>query len=126
MMTNQELIRETSNTMIEYLPKLQKGISDMCDSFRKGMEKEGLHLFPSILDGINWVIRAIEGLNKITENMLPKIEDIYKVIVEMLNSFERRDFVLLTDLFEYEINPFLAEIEIINQEYNDKNVVGRR
>lgn len=108
---NQQLIQETKQSVYEYNPRLITGIEQVCNFIQTGKETEGLSLLSKVLEGIQWTIQAISGINKITPNCLPNEELIFDHINEMLSGLEMGDYVLVTDLLEYEILPFLNQVQ---------------
>ncbi|MCQ2022251.1 hypothetical protein [Clostridium butyricum] len=94
----------------DYLKSLKKGIVDCVNCIQEGNEVEAMKLIPLIADGIDWIINVVRVTKDAQKNEL----DIYKInshLEEMIYAMENEDYILVGDLFNYEILPILNEIE---------------
>ena len=100
---------EVLNSVNEYLEILKNGISNMCELIQSGKEKEGINLIPQLADGIGWVIDAV----RVTKDVQKKEIDITGLndyIEESVEALENEDYILVGDLFNYEILPIIETI----------------
>lgn len=104
-----KLVSETIGSIIEYLPNLLEGCKVMIQDFQTGNEAAALDRLPLVLEGLQWVLDAIVGI-KNNGHVLNCDEGILTVhLQEMAGALEIADYVLLADLFEYEIVPILEQ-----------------
>ncbi|MCA0971574.1 hypothetical protein LCM20_13285 [Halobacillus litoralis] len=98
-----EIVTETINTLKFYLPNLIEGTKSTAEKFQAHKDSEALKVLPNIVEGIDWVYQAIAGIQK--NGGLPKIdlEELSSILPETLRAIEVKDYVLLSDLLEYEI-----------------------
>lgn len=101
---------ETLCSVNEYLVKLKDGIKKIVNYIQEGKEHEAIQIIPNAAEGIDWVIQAI-NLTKDAQKEEIAIDDINDHISEMVDAFENDDFILVGDLFEYEILPILDRVQ---------------
>ena len=89
------------------MPRLIEGVSDLASNFQEGKEAVGLKKLPEIFDGIQWIIEALTELKKVCIDLQFSEEDITKVFREFEGALQIRDYVLIGDLLDYEIKPYL-------------------
>jgi len=102
------LINETRESLLEYIPKLLDAIDKMVTDLQTGKDS-WIPLFESFLEGISWTIEAIQGIKNVNANVLTMIDmkGLNAQILEMKQALEQQDFVLLTDMLQYELKPLL-------------------
>ena len=94
----------------EYIENVINAIEKMTDNFYKEENKEGCNLVARISEGLEWIIKALRltndiiNLNDILDEMTEKFND----IVEAL---ENEDYILVADIFKYEIKVLLENIK---------------
>lgn len=105
---------ETLRTASEYILNLKSGIKTASENFQNGNEEEGNNLVPLIADGINWVTQVLE-LTKDVHKEEVNFDELNNKLEEIVEAIEFRDFILVGDLFQYEILPEVENMEeIIN------------
>jgi hypothetical protein len=114
-----ELIQNNINFLKEYIPKLIAGIEKEVDLLIKNDETLAFDLFQNIAEGLEWTIRSISSIENFGYINDLKLDEMNKVLHEMEESFQKKDFVLLADLLQYEV----AEILVCWQE-KLKNIDG--
>lgn len=99
----------------EYLERLVVGTENIAKKLRGDLIEEGVKDILDFSEGLLWMIDA-EALFKqngiLVEN---KMEKINEFLEEINSSLEREDYLLVADLFEYEIAPYFASLQGINQ-----------
>lgn len=100
---------EVLNTANEYLDNLKKGVSDISELIQEGKEQEGINLIPQVADGLQWLIQAV-NLTKDVHKKEINIKEIDEHLAEMVEALENEDYILVGDLFNYEILPILEKI----------------
>lgn len=105
----EQLIKETLQSCREYLPKLIAVVANTAGYIQSGNEAEGVCLMPSVFDGLQWVTDAIRGIQQNGFNLEIDLQSITERFKELEGALEIRDYVLIADIFEYEIGPTLEE-----------------
>lgn len=105
----EQLVRETMESCLDYIPKLIKAVSETAEKIQSGNEAAGIRLMPPVFDGLQWVMEAIQGMQRNGFLREINLEGLLKQFKELENALEIRDYVLIADLFEYEIGPVLED-----------------
>lgn len=107
-----ELIQSNISFLKDYIPKLIAGIENEVDLLIQNNETLAFDLFQNIIEGLGWTIRSISNIENLGYIKGLKLDEMNRVLHEVEQSFQRKDFVLLGDLLQYEI----AEILVCWQE----------
>ncbi|MCL5781231.1 MAG: hypothetical protein M1119_10135 [Firmicutes bacterium] len=102
-----ELIKETLQSCQEYMPVLISAVGDAAFLLQSGDEARGVQLVIKIIDGLQWVIDAVQGVQQNGFSLNIDITDIAVHFQQLESALTIRDYVLVADLFEYEIAPTL-------------------
>lgn len=106
----EEIIKDT----IEYTDKLIKVMDEATNSFYNGNDKEGLTFIHNISLGIDNVLKIYISFNEDKEEV---INELNLKLNELVDGIENNDYILVADILNYEIKPFMLnireEIEII-------------
>lgn len=101
---------ELLNDYNTYIQKIPKGCLVIADLLRTEQLNNAFESIKDFAEGVNWSVEA----NKIlAENNLLKTINFNKIqdfLIEINQGLEIQDFVLVADLFEYEISPFFEEV----------------
>lgn len=106
-MNNEFEILVTAN---EYIDNLKNGVNKVAHCIEVGNEEEGISLIPLIADGIEWLLKVID----LTKNIHEENIDTTKIsgkLCEIVEALENEDYILVGDLFNYEISDILEEIQ---------------
>ncbi|ATP39073.1 hypothetical protein CSE16_02995 [Solibacillus sp. R5-41] len=105
------LIIETIESYNMYVEKVPVGAEYIANSLREDNVNEALKAIKDFSEGILWLSEASKLLkvNGVTANL--NIEKIQEFLIEINNGLEIQDYVLVADMFEYEIAPFFLELE---------------
>lgn len=105
------LAHETITTLEEYIPKLINGINSAVDEFRAQKEDKALNLMVSIIEGLQWMIQVISKTEYIFAGSGFNIDEnrINALFAGLCDAMENQDYVLVTDILEYEVIEFLDE-----------------
>ena len=87
---------------------LKKGVISVFELIQEGKEQEAINIVPQVVEGMQWIIQVVE-LSKEAQKEEIQLEGINDHIEELIEAFENEDFVLVGDLFNYEILPILEE-----------------
>ncbi|AZR73894.1 hypothetical protein BBF96_11140 [Anoxybacter fermentans] len=114
-----ELVIEGLIEGINYLPRLLEGLNESSLSFREGKQNKGIKLFEQSIDGLNWVNHILVGLDvyilsmdqfqKNSGNYHEDKAGFEQIIKELMTAWENEDYVLISDLIEYELIPNLEK-----------------
>ncbi|AVQ44414.1 TPA: hypothetical protein ACX96Z_000775 [Clostridium sporogenes] len=106
---------EALRTASEYILNLKNGINTAAENFQTGNDEDGTNLVPLIADGINWVAQILE-LTKDVHKEEVNFDELNNKLEELVEAIEFQDFILVGDLFQYEILPEIENMEkIINK-----------
>ncbi|WP_100401662.1 hypothetical protein [Bacillus sp. FJAT-42315] len=106
---DQQLIIDNIAFLKEYIPKLIVAVEQEVDFLVKNEETEALQLLPSIFEGLEWTNRSVSSLQALGYMTEADIEERKGLLEEMEQAFQIKDFVLLSDLFEYEVLEWLKK-----------------
>lgn len=99
---------ELLKTVDEYAAKLKIGILECSKLFQSGQTSEGSESVITIIEGLQWIIDAIALTVDIQKEPIDSVE-INSKLYEIIDAFKNEDYILIGDLFEYEILPILTE-----------------
>ncbi|SDP56433.1 hypothetical protein [Clostridium gasigenes] len=103
---------EVFNTAKEYIERLIVGINETVEFIQSGNEKKGVEMIPLIGEGIEYIINVI-ALLKIELKEEETIENLNTQLEEIIGGIENGDYVLIADIFKYEIIPIIEDIKIM-------------
>lgn len=101
---------EALKTGNEYLDKLIDGVKKVVTYIEQGEEEKGIGLIPSIADGIEWILNLVNLTQEVHNGSIAG-GDIHEKLEEIVEGLENEDYVLVGDLFNYEVLPILEEIQ---------------
>lgn len=107
---------EVLNTLCSYMYSLKKGMGSAINKFQSGKENEALNLMPLIIDGMQWTVQALTLTQDVYEKKID-LNELNQKLEEIVEAMENQDYILVGDLFEYEIIPILENIHDIVKEY---------
>jgi hypothetical protein len=97
---------ETLQSVREYMVRLHSGIKEAAECFQNGDYSKGAELTTQISEGIEYIIKAMTLTSDLFENHID-IEEIIEKLNEVVGAFQNEDYILIGDLYEYEINPII-------------------
>lgn len=99
----------------EYLRKIPNGCTQIAEFLKVDNIDEALIMIADFAEGVDWLFNVATLLK---ENSIAVNFDV-SVIHEFLNEINEglniQDFVLVADLFEYEIGPHFENLDLISQ-----------
>lgn len=95
----------------EYIENVINAIEKMTDNFYKEENKEGCNLIASISDGLEWIIKALKLTNDII-NLNEVLDEMTERFSEVVEALENEDYILVADIFKYEIKVLLENIKV--------------
>lgn len=101
---------ETLKTVSEYMVNLLGGINKAVEYFQAGEDRKGYDLIPLIADGIQWISEALTVTKDIHKQDF-NLQNINEKLIEIVEAMENGDYILIGDLFQYELTPILEDIQ---------------
>ena len=107
----------------QYIIKLINAIENAVKAFKQQKEDEGLKLLIQIIDGLSWVIETMVNLMPVLQEhrLDADPEKINVLLRELLGAMENEDFVLISDLLEYEVLEILSSWKSVIEKATVKN-----
>lgn len=109
-----EFIVEVLETGKRYLPRLKTGLKIASLYFQGRQEDVGSVAFLDVLDGLEWLGRLMDKKQLLFGDRLAsepetyiKFDQYFHNLRELTSAWENKDFMLVGDLIEYEIMPFI-------------------
>lgn len=110
-----ERIRETIQTDIERIPKV-------VDQLQKGKEKQGLEAIEPIAQNLRSLLQLVQRLdaagkvkNALSPDQQEQLQEIHRHLEtgvdEITDALENRDIVMICDVLDYEIQPYLETVD---------------
>lgn len=103
------ILNEVIESYNAYIEKVPNGSIYIAEQLREDNLQEALVAIKDFSEGALWLSQVSELLKKngaIAELNIIKIEEF---LIEVNKGLEMQDFVLVADMFEYEIGPFFEE-----------------
>ncbi|ALC86348.1 hypothetical protein AM499_11290 [Bacillus sp. FJAT-22090] len=108
-----EILVETVESYNNYLSKIPAGCQEIADSLRADQIMNAMHLISNFSEGVIWLTTANDLFLKNNLQSDLNANKIHEFLNEINNGLEIQDYVLVADMFEYEINPFFEECSAI-------------
>ena len=110
-----ELVTEVALSYKDYINKIPNGALYIANSLRTEYKKEALDEIKNFSEGITWLVNANNLLNKNGINFEIDIQKINEFLIEINDGLEIQDYILVSDIFEYEIAPYFLELGSKNE-----------
>lgn len=104
-MEQEKLKREVLSTASEYIEKVLVGIQQITEYFQSGREDRATNMMLDLIEGIKWLVKAIDGTKDMHGDHFIDISAINDVLNQLVEGYENMDYVLISDLLEYELLP---------------------
>lgn len=102
------------------IKEIEKGLVECANLFRIEQSERVFNLFIEKIENLNFLFEFIRqlklGINNLNDPNL-SLEPLLcwdkanAILKEMVSSFENKDWITLSDLIQYELNPILSEGE---------------
>lgn len=96
-------------TANDYLYNLENGINQLVEAFQQENNNKGCSIIPLVADGIKWIIDIVNLTRESQPNFID-ISIIDEKLDEVVEAIENEDYILVGDLFNYEILPIIEKI----------------
>ena len=104
-----ELVLEVIESYNSYIENVGPGSIKIAEHLRNDEVQDAMQMILQFSEGMSWLVEASELLNKNDIKVVLETEKINEFLTEINNGLEMEDFVLVADMFEYEIAPFFEE-----------------
>jgi hypothetical protein len=110
------IVKESLEMYIEYMRNLPNACLHISNLIKEDGLINAINLIRQFSDGMSWVIdmNTLLVANNVVHVL--DITQIQEFLSEITDAFESQDYVLMADLFEYELVPYferhLQEIEL--------------
>lgn len=106
------IIEEVKQSYFEYLEKLAAGCQQISDDLRTENTSQAINNIMDAVQGMQWLTEVEIGLNKNNYRINSVMEKANSFLNDINEALEKRDYVYVADLFEYELQPlFEAQLE---------------
>lgn len=104
-------INEVVQSYNEYIQNIAPGSLQIAGFLRQDDVKAAVQLILQFSEGMSWLVQAGELLvqNEVKVNL--QAEQIHEFLEEINNGLEIQDYVLVADMFEYEIAPYFEALQ---------------
>jgi hypothetical protein len=106
-MTN--IIYETQDSFYQYIQRLAVGTQTIADYLREDKIGEAMQLIVQFSEGVSWLAQVIVLMSKHRYYIDIDPSKINEFLMQINDGLERQDYVIVADMFEYEIQPFFEE-----------------
>ncbi|WP_297517630.1 hypothetical protein [uncultured Clostridium sp.] len=100
---------EVLNTANEYLVNLKGGIENLVLLMNEEKEQQGCSIISEVAEGIGWIL----DVARLTSDIIGEAEGIDEMdnfLSEIVEALENEDYILVSDLFNYEVLPVLENL----------------
>jgi hypothetical protein len=104
-MSNAQLIKDTLQSLNEFLPRISETCLRIATDFRTDNETDALNNIKQLIEAFEWSIQAINGIKSLGYPLNIDTAEINDILHETEEALEALDLVLLADMFEYELHP---------------------
>lgn len=114
-----DLIQSTLGSALDYVPRLHKACESTAELMRGSDSRLAQLNFTELLDGCQWLVDTVVYLRSAAESVGQPLKDqlawrtaegkFATVVTDILAAFQKKDFVLVADLVEYDLFNLLEE-----------------
>lgn len=101
---------EIVDEYFKYVAKIPAGLQYIADSLRTDNIQVALKEILNFSEGITWINQMEEVLNEQRVNPNINKHKLEGYLILINEGLEKQDFVLVADIFEYEVLPFFEQI----------------
>jgi hypothetical protein len=128
-----QLLNESLNSLVEYVQKVNDYSIACSDLFREEDLTEAHNRFQEIINGATWITDMMGHLRNIKTRAEAELndwnaltKDLLSVVREILSAYEKKDFVMVADLMEYEWTTALDSTANFLKSHDRKEPIVRK
>jgi hypothetical protein len=106
-MTN--IIYETQDSFYQYIERVAVGAQTIADNLHEDKIGEAMQLIVQFSEGVSWLAQVIVLMREHRYYIDIDPSKINEFLTQINEGLERQDYVIVADMFEYEIQPFFEE-----------------
>ena len=106
-------LTEVVESYKEYMLKIAPGCIAIANMLRSDDIRTALQLILQFSEGMGWLVQATDLLKENDVIVTLQVEQIHEFLNEINNGLQIQDYVLVADMFEYEIAPFFEQTTAI-------------
>ncbi len=95
-----------------YMKNVPHGAMYIAEKLRGDELSSALVSIKDFSEGMMWLSQASELINSNKGKVILEIEKLQEFLLEVNDGLERQDYVVVADMFEYEIAPFFEEVAL--------------
>ncbi|RXM78529.1 hypothetical protein DP144_03105 [Clostridium tetani] len=101
---------EALETAKNYINNLKKAIDKIYNHISESKENDALALIPDFAEGVEWLSEVLVLTKDVYKKDL-NMDGLNDILNEVIEAIENEDYILVGDLFKYEIYEKLDEIQ---------------
>ena len=105
----ENIIHETQESFYQYIERVATGSQTIADYLREDKIGEAIELIVQFSEGMGWLTKVVELMENHKYTIDINFSKINPFLKEINDGIERQDYVIVADMFEYEIQPFFEE-----------------
>jgi len=106
-----DLLIETIESYNDYLDKVMPGCLKIAENLRQDEIESALQMILQFSEGMDWLVQACNLFVRNEVRVSLEVETIHEFLNEVNNGLEMQDYVLVADMFEYEVAPFFGKAQ---------------
>lgn len=99
----EQLLEETKLTYYEYVANIKKGCLDIAQQLRTEQFTNAFGAISNFAEGLEWLIQIEQLMLQNQYNIKSNTKEAIPFFTEINEALENKDYILVADLFEYEI-----------------------
>lgn len=107
------MITDVIESFNGYIQKVTNGSIQIANLLKQDQITEALQMILDFSEGMIWLVDASELLQKNDIKANVEIEKVHEFLNEINTGLEKQDYVLVADMFEYEIATFFEGMQPI-------------
>lgn len=93
----------------QYMEKLKAGVSSIAEFINDNKISDAYELIPAVAEGLDWIMKIITLTSEVQKEQIVT-SDINEQLDSIVEALENEDYILVGDLFNYEMLPILDRI----------------
>jgi len=110
-MTESEML-PVIKTYNNYLDRMQETIKHLCLNFEENSLQEFKLVLPAVVEGLAWLNEAVINFVRVGKIAEDQYRTFQQLMADITEALANKDYILLHDLFEYELKALLTALKI--------------
>ncbi|MFT9819928.1 hypothetical protein [Lysinibacillus sp. NPDC056185] len=107
----QQLINETKESYFNYVNKISRGCRLIAEDLRQGKMAIAFQNIIDLAEGLNWLISVEDKMSQLNITVNSSIKEASEFFIEINIALEQENYILVADLFEYEVQALFEASE---------------